>query len=304
MESVTRHRHIGRFAWVMAWVGLVVGQLHALARHATVDGRADLEVGLTAAWSVPASELLAPLLTWAGPDLVYVTFGKVWFPVFAAFTLCAFVVARGRRPVGAEKWSWRVLLAGATIGCVGVLLEYWTQWSGRIDGEGLEARIFSAAFVLAVLGLPLIVLGATGVGLTLLLERVRPALPAVLLAAMIPLDVAIAQVTSMGSLALPVMFAFGLLGRRLASGVRADELLVTRGSSPHRPSGDPAVGSIGQVAAQKGVSREQAGSPSRRALPPRLGDRHRWDGRGLEGLGRASRPGGGRQAAPPGTRDP
>ena len=25
-------RQIGRFAWVMAWVGLVVGQLHALAR--------------------------------------------------------------------------------------------------------------------------------------------------------------------------------------------------------------------------------------------------------------------------------
>ena len=55
-ESQESHRYIGRFAWVMAWVGLVVGQLHALARHATVDGREDLEVGLTAAWSVPATE--------------------------------------------------------------------------------------------------------------------------------------------------------------------------------------------------------------------------------------------------------
>ena len=25
-----RDREIGRFAWLMAWVGLVVGQLHAL----------------------------------------------------------------------------------------------------------------------------------------------------------------------------------------------------------------------------------------------------------------------------------
>ena len=32
-------RQIGQFAWVMAWVGLVVGQLHALARFRTADGR-------------------------------------------------------------------------------------------------------------------------------------------------------------------------------------------------------------------------------------------------------------------------
>ena len=31
---------IGRFAWVMAWVGLVMGQLHALSRFATADGKA------------------------------------------------------------------------------------------------------------------------------------------------------------------------------------------------------------------------------------------------------------------------
>ena len=48
-ESQTSQRRIGRFAWVMAWVGLVVGQLHALSRHATVDGGEDLELPLTAA---------------------------------------------------------------------------------------------------------------------------------------------------------------------------------------------------------------------------------------------------------------
>ena len=36
-ESAETQRRIGRFAWVMAWVGLVVGQLHALARHNTAD---------------------------------------------------------------------------------------------------------------------------------------------------------------------------------------------------------------------------------------------------------------------------
>jgi hypothetical protein len=36
------------------------------------------------------------------------------------------------------------------------------------------------------------------------------------LALVIPLSLGILQVTSMGSAALPVMFAFGILGRRIA----------------------------------------------------------------------------------------
>lgn len=222
-ESQDSQRRIGRFAWVMAWVGLVVGQLHALSRHATVDGREDLELPLTAAWSEPASDLLSPLLTWADPNVVYVTYGKIWFPVFLAFTLCAFVVRRRRQPVGAEKWAWRVFLVGAVIGCIGVFLEYWTQWTGTIDGQGLEARIFEYSFFFALAGLPLMVLGATALGIILLRKRVRPLLAPVLLAATIPLAVVIAQVTSMGNLLLPVMFAFGILGRHLALTLRPGE---------------------------------------------------------------------------------
>ena len=104
-------RQIGRFAWVMAWVGLVVGQLHALARFRTADGLEDIDPDnypLTAAWAVPADDLLSPLLDWGDPDLVYVTYGKIWFPVFLAFTLCAVVVYRRRRPRGFEKWVWRI----------------------------------------------------------------------------------------------------------------------------------------------------------------------------------------------------
>ena len=33
-----RERQIGRLAWVMAWFGLVIGQLHALSRFRTEDG--------------------------------------------------------------------------------------------------------------------------------------------------------------------------------------------------------------------------------------------------------------------------
>jgi hypothetical protein len=94
----------------MAWLGLAAGQLHALSRFATADGKADLDLPLTRAWAEPAADALRPLLTWANPDLVYLTYGKIWLPVFAAFTLCAYVVRRRRQPAGFEKWAWRIAL--------------------------------------------------------------------------------------------------------------------------------------------------------------------------------------------------
>ena len=83
-----RERLIGRCAWVAAWVGLVVGQLHALSRHATDAGGEDLALPATAAWAVPAAGAFSPRLGWGDADLVYVTYGKIWFPLFVAFTLC------------------------------------------------------------------------------------------------------------------------------------------------------------------------------------------------------------------------
>jgi hypothetical protein len=209
-------REIGRFAWVMAWVGLVVGQLHALARFRTADGREDLELPLTAAWAEPADDLLSPLLDWADPDLAYVTYGKVWFPVFLAFTLCALVVFRRRRPAGFEKWAWRLAIAVYAAACVGVFLDYWTQWTGSYEGDGLEALLFTIGTWVTFPALLLMLVTTTVLGVTLLLKRYRPVLPALLLALMIPLAIAITMVTSLGSAVLPVMFAFGILGRRIA----------------------------------------------------------------------------------------
>jgi hypothetical protein len=214
-------REIGRFAWVMAWVGLVVGQLHALARFRTEDGKEDLELPLTAAWAEPADDLLSPLLGWADPDVVYVMYGKIWFPVFLAFTLCAVVVYRRRQTVGFEKWAWRLAIAVYAVACVGVFLDYWTQWTGSYNGDGVEALLFTIGTWITFPALFLMLLTTTLLGVTLLIKRFRPVLPALLLALMIPLAIGITQVTSMGSAALPVMFAFGILGRRIA---RADAL--------------------------------------------------------------------------------
>jgi hypothetical protein len=112
IKKLTAQRGVARFAWAMAWIATVVGELHALARHATEDGKADLDGPLTRAWAVPAADLLEPLLNWAAPDTVYMAYGKIWLPVFVSFALAAFVVYRRRRPVGFEKWAWRITLSG------------------------------------------------------------------------------------------------------------------------------------------------------------------------------------------------
>ena len=212
LDTLDRHAAgIGRFAWVMAWVGLIGGQLHALARHATEDGKADLDLPATAFWAEPAARTLKPLLDWGDPDLVYVTYGKLWLPVFLAFTLCAFVVHRRRHPQGFEKWAWRVALAGYVGAVVSVTTDYWTQWTGEYNA------LFDISFVLGLPAFFVTMIGSTVLGITLLRKGFRPLLPAWLLAVTLPLVFVITSVTSMGSTALPIAFAFGILGRQLAN---------------------------------------------------------------------------------------
>ena len=219
-ESAETQRRIGRFAWVMAWVGLVVGQLHALARHNTADGREDLHSALTRAWSDPARAALRPLLDWGDPDLVYVTYGKIWLPVFVAFTLCAFVVRRRREPAGFEKWAWRIALTGYVWACVSVFGDYWTQWTGTPNA------LLDLSFLVGLPGLLLTLVGSTLLGIALLRNGIQPRSAAWLLTLTIPVAVVALQVTSMGSAALAVIFGFGILGRRIAA--ESTQVVVAR----------------------------------------------------------------------------
>jgi len=205
-----RERRIGRFAWVMAWVGLVIGQLHALSRFRTEDGESDLDLAGTGWWAKPAMDVCEPLLDWASADTVYYTYGKLWLPVFVAFTLAAFVVHRRRAPEGKERWVWRVALAGYVGACVSVAAEYWTQW-----GAGSGA-LLDAVFVVSLPFVALAMVSSTVLGATLLTKGFRPRLPAALLALTFPGAIFISEVTSMGNIVLPIAFAFGILGRRIA----------------------------------------------------------------------------------------
>jgi hypothetical protein len=210
-DSITAQRRIGRFAWAMAWFGLVAGQLHAMARHQTADGKGDLEMWTTRVWSDPGRKLFAPLLDWASPDVVYVTWGKIWLPVFVAFTLCAFALHRRRRPVGFEKWAWRIALVGYVGATASVFAEYWTQWTS------VDQDLVDTVFVATVPFLLITMIGSTLLGIALLRRGIRPKLPAVLLALVIPGLIAISMVTSLGNVVLPIAFAFGILGRQMAA---------------------------------------------------------------------------------------
>lgn len=209
LNSIETQRRIGLGAWVLAWVGLVVGQLHALSRFATLDGQKDLELPLTAAWAEPAADFFDPALGWASPDTVYLTYGKVWFPVLLALTLCALVVRHRRQPQGFEKWAWRVAIPGYAVLSLGVFLDYWTQLSGY-------NAFLTLGWFVTVPGLVLTLIGSTLLGIALLLRRSAPVVVPLLLALHLPLALAILQVTSLGSVTLPVIFAFGILGRRIS----------------------------------------------------------------------------------------
>jgi hypothetical protein len=211
LDRPENQRRIGRLAWVMAWIGLVVGQLHALARVATRDGASDLDEGYMHLWSEPASTALAPLLEWSSPAVVYLTYGKIWGLVVGAATLAAFVVHRNRRAAGfrgAEQWAWRIMLTALVLATLGCFAEYWTQW-----GRGNEG-LLEAVFVVLIPVLLLTMVASTFLGIVLV--RRGLGLPAWLLALTLPGLFVISEVTSLGSVFLPIAFAFGILGRRIA----------------------------------------------------------------------------------------
>lgn len=210
IENEGSQRRIATFAWAMAWFGLVMGQLHALARFATADGKSDLESGIIRAWAVPAADWLSPLLDWASPDTVYFTYGKLWLPVFVGFTLAAFVVHHRRRSDGfrgIEKPAWRIVLTAYLLACVGVFAEYWTQW-----GAGNDA-LLEAVFVALMPVLLVTILGSSVLGLVLV--RRGLGVPAWLLVLAVPLLLAIAAVTSLGNVVLPISFGMAMLTSRL-----------------------------------------------------------------------------------------
>ena len=166
-------------------------------------------------WNCPACgrgrsrppRLLEPLLSWAEPQTVYVTYGKLWLFVFGAMTACAFLVRRGRVDAGlvrgVEKVGWWLALPAYALLTVGLAGVYWTPF--------LE-ETFNAVAVPAML---LSIVGSLVLGIGLLRRRVRPLAAGVLLVAYGPLFFVISDLVALGAAMLPVVWAWGLAGRDL-----------------------------------------------------------------------------------------
>jgi hypothetical protein len=203
-------QQIGRTAFSAAVAGTVLAPIHALSRFATADGKEDLESGLVRAWAEPAAERLSPLLDWAGVDTVYVTYGKLWAPIFLAALLCAFAVRRRRTPTGAERWGWRLTLIGMVGMTVGVTGSYWTP-------------LLSEFFAVTIPFMLTAMIGATTLGICLLRRGFRPRATPVLLALWLPLMVVLSSLIALGAATLPMVWAFGIAGWALATAPQTEE---------------------------------------------------------------------------------
>ncbi|WP_433296246.1 hypothetical protein ACQP2F_37915 [Actinoplanes sp. CA-030573] len=204
MQTNTINRAVGMAAWTGAWVGSVLAPIHALSRFATADGAGDLESSVVRAWAEPGARLLRPLLSWSDADTVYVTYGRVWFPLILVATAAAIVVRRGREPRGAERWGWWITLVGYVVATLSTVGDYYTPWMDQ-----------TFAFV----GIPAIltsILGSAVLGIVLLRRDFRPPATAWLLATWLPLFFVLSALIAMGAALLPMLWAWGIAGRFLA----------------------------------------------------------------------------------------
>ena len=207
-------RRISRFAWVMAAVGTVVGQVHALARAQAHPSDFE-ESPLARAWGEPATRALRPLLDWSDPWTVYVTYGKIWLPVCLAFTAAAYLVYRQRRPEGAERRLWQTTLAAYAVMSLSVLGDYFSPWMDQM-------------FILGIAAMLVIGFGGIALGILMLRNGFRPRTTPILLMVFIPFMFAITSLTSLGSALLPLMWGWAIAAHTdvARAGTPADTLVV------------------------------------------------------------------------------
>jgi hypothetical protein len=205
-------RTVGIAAVAASAATVLIAPLHALARFATEDGASDLASPVVAAWARPAGEIAGGLLTFGDPDTVYTTYGKYWLIFMVAVLACALAM-RARRPVPmrrAERWGWRIALAGYGLTAAGSLVSYWTPY---VDAG------FAA---LTLPGQLLSTIGNTLLGVALLRAHARPRLTGWLLALDLPLSLLFITVGSMATGVLPFALAWGAAGWRLSRTEAAD----------------------------------------------------------------------------------
>jgi hypothetical protein len=127
MSSPTMTRWSGLAALLGGVLGIVLFPFHALAWFATPDGAQALNTPWVAAWTAAVKPILAPLLTFALPDTVYQTYGRITVLVTLGFLagLVGLHTFQARRSGRLEKAGFWIALVGTILLTLGVIGEYW-----------------------------------------------------------------------------------------------------------------------------------------------------------------------------------
>jgi hypothetical protein len=202
-------RLMGLAAMVGGALGVLVSPLYSLAYFAgTDDGTSDAESALVQAWAEPARDLLGPLLTFASPDDVYLTYGKlflfVWTGMLAGLVgLHARHAGRGGR---LERWGFRASFLGLLLLIIGAFGAYWL---------GLVEASFVAFLVP---GLLLFMFGSSIFGLGTWRAGVAPRTGALLLVVGgFPGTFLISEIATLGGGLVLLYLAWAVLGHALRS---------------------------------------------------------------------------------------
>ncbi len=157
MSSLKSIHRGGLAAAVGGILGILISPFYALAYFATRDGAESLSAPWVAAWAGALRPVLEPFLTFASPETVYLTYGKLLTFVFLGW-LAGLLALHGRQAASSgrlEKWGFRVALTGIVLGVIGSVGVYWVgafSW-GVVDFFFLAFMV--PALVLFNAGFPL-----------------------------------------------------------------------------------------------------------------------------------------------------
>jgi hypothetical protein len=196
-------RVAGLAAMVGGALGVLVSPLYSLAYFATEDGAADADSAWVQAWAEPARDLLGSLLTFASPDVVRLTYGKLF--LFIWLGMLAGLVGLHARHAGQggrlERWGFRATAFGLMLLVIGAFAGFW-----------LELEL--AFFAFLVPGLLLLVFGSSIFGLGTWRAGVAPRTGALLLVVGgFPGTFLVSEIATLGGGLVLVYLAWVILGR-------------------------------------------------------------------------------------------
>lgn len=214
-------RWTGVAAMVGGALGLVFAPLYSLAYFATDDGVSDAESPWVKAWAEPARALLHPLLNFASPDVVRLTYFKL-FLIITAGMLAGIVGLHARQAhLGGrlERWGFRASFIGLLLITTGALSAYWPP-------------LIELSFVALLLpGLLLLVLGSPLFGLGTWRAHIAPRTGTLLLIIGGPAVFLISEIATLGGALILIYLAWVVLGHSLWSSKPIHAVPPTNASS-------------------------------------------------------------------------